>query len=193
MKRSFAFAVRAVMFGSLSATAQQSATPVDWSAWDFLIGDWTPIGGGGQPGQAIGGGFSFGFDLQKRILVRKSYAEYPATKDALAFRHDDLMIVYEDETGKGTRAVYFDNEGHVIHYTVAFSDGGGAVTFVSDANARGPRFRLIYRKQGDGAVAFEFDIAPPGKPDAFAKYVEGAARRKSFGSGSGEPGLRKPR
>jgi len=167
-----------LIFTVLPLAAQQAAKPADWSAWSFLLGEWVSTGGGGAPGQAIAGGFSFAFDLQKRILVRRSFSEFPATDDMPALRHDDLLIVFQDETGKGTRAVYFDNEGHVIHYTVAFSDGGGTVTFVSDAAAPGPRFRFIYRKQGDGAVALQFDIAPPGKPEAFAKYVEGTARRK---------------
>jgi len=167
-----------LIFAALPLAVQPAAKPADWSAWNFLLGDWVSTDGKGQPGQASAGGFSFTFDLQKRLLVRRSFSEFPATKDTPALRHDDLMIVFQDETGRGARAVYFDNEGHVIHYAVALSDGGGTVTFVGDANAPGPRFRFVYRKQGDGSVALQFDIALPGKPEAFSKYVEGTARRK---------------
>jgi hypothetical protein len=160
----------------LPLAAQQPAKPADWSAWKFLLGDWTAGEGGGQPGQASGGGFSFTFDLQSRVLIRRSFSEFPATKDSPAFRHDDLMIVYQDADGKATRAIYWDNEGHIIQYKVAFSDGGRTVTFLSDEAAPGPRYRFIYRRQKDDSLTLEFDIAPPGRE--FTKYVEGTARRK---------------
>jgi hypothetical protein len=41
-----------------------------------------------------------------------------------------------------------------------------------------PRYRLTYRKIGEYVVTVEFDIAPAGKPDAFANYVRGSMRRK---------------
>lgn len=157
--------------------AQQALKPADWSAWNFLVGDWISTSGGGAPGQATAGGFTFSFDLQKRLLVRRSFSEFPATDDMPAYRHDDLMVVFQDEAGK-TRAVYFDNEGHVIHYGVSFSADGGTVTFTSDAAVPGPRFRFIYRKLGTGEIDMEFDIAPPGQPEAFSKYVGGTAKRK---------------
>jgi hypothetical protein len=160
----------------LPMAAQQPAKPADWSAWKFLLGDWTAGAGGGQPGQASGGGFSFNYDLQKRILVRRSYSEFPAMKDSPAFRHDDLMIVYQDPDGKMTRATYFDNEGHTIQYKVAFSDEGRTVMFLSDEALPGPRYRFLYRLQKDNSLNIEFDIAPPGQ--AFTKYVEGTAKRK---------------
>ncbi len=101
------------------AIAQQS-NDNKWNEWRFLLGKWVAEGGG-QPGQASGGGFSFDFDLQERVLVRRNYSEYPATASKPPSRHDDLMVIYQ-EPEKGTRAEYFDNEGHVIHYSVSFSD-----------------------------------------------------------------------
>ena len=73
----------------------------DWGAIQYLVGNWTGEGGG-VPGQGVGG-FSFQPDLHGKILVRKSRAEYPATKDRPAFEHDDLMIVYRelDERAEG--------------------------------------------------------------------------------------------
>lgn len=56
----------------------------------FLAGSGT-----GEPGQGVGE-FSFSFDLQDKVLVRKSFAEYPATKEKPAYRHDDMMIIYKD-------------------------------------------------------------------------------------------------
>jgi hypothetical protein len=154
--------------------AQQSKDDA-WAPVKFLLGDW--IGeGGGQPGQGAGG-FSFHPDLQGKILVRKNYADYPATKDRPAYRHDDLMIVYRESGDQDLRAVFFDNEGHVIHYSVPAGDGGNSVQFLSEVSAKRPRFRLTYVKTGDDRLSLKFEIAPPGQPDAFATYIEAKARR----------------
>lgn len=147
----------------------------NWGAWRPFLGKWTAEGGG-QPGQASAGGFSFEVDLQGKVLIRRNYSDYPATGSKLAFRHDDLMVIYQ-EPDKGTRAEYFDNEGHVIHYSVRVSEDQKTITFISDVVASAPRFRFIYRLQKDNLLNLEFDIAPPGKPDSFSKYVEGTARK----------------
>ena len=157
------------------AVAQQPKEQ-NWDDWRFLLGKWTAEGGG-QPGQASTGGFSFDSDLQGKVLVRRNYSEYPATGNKAAFRHDDLMVIYR-EPQKGTRAVYFDNEGHAIHYEISVSDDKKTITFVSELIPSTPRFRLIYRRLKDDSLSLEFDIAPPGNPDSFSKYVEGTARRK---------------
>jgi hypothetical protein len=39
--------------------------------------------------------------------------------------------------------MYFDNEGHVIHYNVSTPDAT-TVVFLSDASGAGPQFRLMY-------------------------------------------------
>ena len=156
------------------ACAQQSVAKVDWSAWKFLIGEWVGEGTG-KPGEGIGG-FSLLPDLQNAVLVRKNYAEYPATKDRAAFRHDDLMIIY-NEDGR-TKAVYFDNEKRVIHYTVQFASDSSSIVFVGDITPNSPRFRFAYTGVNDGTLKIMFETAPPGKPEAFTRYIEGTAHRK---------------
>ena|SRR5437879_6618581 len=151
----------------LSATADE--TP-DWVHWGFLTGDWVADS---QPGGPTGG-FSFKPELQERILVRKNRADYPATKDRPASSHDDLMVVYAE--GGETRAIYFDNEGHVIRYKTAFSEDGKQVVFTSDAAPGAPGFRLTYREAKPGKLSFRFEIAPPGQ--AFASYIQGSLHRK---------------
>jgi len=157
------------------AATQQPAPTADWSAWQFLMGAWVGEGDG-APGQGQGG-FTFAFDLQKRVLVRKNFASYPATKDRPAFTHDDLMVVYQ-EAGKPAQAIYFDNEGHVIHYSIEFSKDGDSVIFLGDPSPSAPRFRLTYVKSGSDALGIKFEIAPPGKPDAFAPYINARVHRK---------------
>jgi hypothetical protein len=54
----------------------------------------------------------------------------------------------------------------------------GTVTLVSDPLPSEARFRTTYLKGQNGAVITRFEIAPPGNPDGFAVYIEGAAKRK---------------
>jgi hypothetical protein len=141
----------------------------------FLLGDWVGEGGGG-PGQGSGY-FSFAPDLQAQVIVRKNHAEYPATQDQPAYQHDDLMIVYND-ADKTTRAIYFDNEGHVIRYSVEFVGGRNAVTFLSDPEPSAPRYRLTYTQTAPERVSITFEIAPHDNSQAFATYITSTAWRK---------------
>ena len=165
-----------IMIAATAASAQQAKPGSQWDAWQFLLGEWVAEGEG-APGQATGG-FSFNLDLQGRILVRKNHADYPASKERPAFAHDDLMIIYLEAEGRLVRAIYFDNEGHVIQYTVSFAADGKTITLLRDVSPAAPRFRFIYTKGANDTLTTQFDLAPPGKPEAFTKYVTGTARRK---------------
>jgi hypothetical protein len=133
----------------LVAAICASAQTDPWKDLQFLSGEWVAEG---APGAC-----SFTFDLQRKIIVRKNLSEAPT-------RHEDLMVIYVE---KDLKAIYFDNEGHVIHYTV--EAGPDMVRFVSD------QYRLTYRKTGE-KLALDFEIAPPGKP--FANYLHATLRRK---------------
>jgi hypothetical protein len=165
-----------LFLGLASLVAQQSKIAPAWEPLGFLIGEWVGEGGG-APGQGRGG-FSFLPDQDGRILIRKNHADYPATQDKPAYSHTDLTIVYQEPGETKLRAIYFDDEGHTIHYTVEPSADGKSVQFLSDAAAPGPRYRLTYRKTGDDRIALRFEIAPPGKPEAFSIYIDATARRK---------------
>jgi hypothetical protein len=151
-----------------------------WEPFRFLIGDWVGEGSG-QPGKGSGE-FSFSLDLQDKILMRKNRSAYPAAAGRPAFVHDDLMVTYRTEGDGPAKAIYFDNEGHVIHYTATVSTDRQAIRFLSEASTSAPRFRLTYAKEDEGKVRITFEIAPPGKPDAFKTYLEGTARRKGSGT-----------
>ena len=161
-----------VVIGSLHA---KQAPKNDFGPLQFLLGSWIAEGGG-APGQATGG-FSFTADLHGVVLVRKSYAEYPATKDKPAYRHDDLMVIYKD-AATNLRAIFFDNEGHTINYSVRSADDGNSIEFLSDLQSSSPRFRLTYQKVSTDALKLKFEIAPPGKPESFQTYIEATARRQ---------------
>jgi hypothetical protein len=150
-----------------------SAHAEDWGPAAFLVGEWVGEGGG-QPGQASAGSFSFTPELQGTILVRRSFAEYPAANGQAAFRHDDLTIIYRDSASKQLRATYWDNEGHAIAYLVEAAPDG--VAFVSEGPPSSERYRLSYTKTASDRVRIKFEIAAPGKD--FATYLEATARKK---------------
>lgn len=143
----------------------------DWGSARFLIGHWTG-GGSGQPGSGSGA-FSFTPDLQGKVLTRRNFAEYPASGGRPASRHDDLMVIYHGEGTEGLRAIYFDNEGHVIRYSVNASATG--VVFVSDGKPSQERYRLTYTPTGNDTLKLQFEVAAPGKD--FVRYLEATARR----------------
>jgi hypothetical protein len=136
-----------LLFAALSVNAQDP-----WKTLQILTGEWV-----GETAESAGA-CSFTFDLQHKILVRKSYSQSPTS------RHDDLMVIYLEPAPK---AIYFDSEGHVIHYTVEASPD--SVRFLNE------QYRLTYRKNGDNLL-MDFDIAPPGKP--FSNYLHATLRKK---------------
>ncbi len=156
-----------------ASLAAQSKTDGRFKPLEFLIGTWVGEGGG-APGQGSGE-FSFQYDLGRNILIRKNDSNYPAQGGRPAYRHDDLMIVYRQ--GTALRAIYFDSEDHVISYAV--DSAADSARFISDPVPDQPRYRLTYRKTAAETVALEFEIAPPGKPDAFASYITATVRRKA--------------
>ena len=160
---------------SLACAAAQQLPPEKWADWQPFLGAWEGAGGGGL-GQGSGT-FTFMPELQGAVLVRHNYAQYPATRDKPAYRHDDLMVIYPDALGNKTLADYWDNEGHVIHYVVEFTDGARKLVMVSEAGQPGPRYRLTYVKTGDNDLKLTFEIAPPEAPEKFKAYIEASAKR----------------
>jgi hypothetical protein len=160
-----------VLLGSAVLTAQAPKSPDPWAHWNFLLGEWQGLGSGGPGGGR--GGCSFAFELDKNILVRKNWAEYPPKPgESSGVSHEDLLIIYPAPDGKSFRAIYFDNEGHAIEYPlVSFPATGEGVTLESAAGGPGPRFRLVYQLKPDGTLENLFLIAPPG--GEFKQYVSG--------------------
>ncbi len=156
-----------------AAPAQAGAPASDslWAPWRALIGSWVADSSAGAPGAASAGGFSFTRELDGRVLVRRDWSTYPATKDHPAFRHEAVMYIYP--AAGGFRAMYWDNEDHAIPYTVAFR--ADEIVLTSDLPAGGPRFRLTHRPQGEGRLYTVFEIAARGQD--FRKYIDGMARR----------------
>jgi hypothetical protein len=177
MMRNCAIFLVLLLAFSVLCSAQSASQPGSWAQWNFLLGEWVGEGNG-EPGQGTGGS-SFSFDLQGRVLVRRSFAVYPGSKDRSVYRHDDLMIIYLDPADQKTRAVFFDNEGHVIRYDANVSSDGSTFQFVSEPAPAAPRYRFTYVKAGADRLRFQFEIAPTERPEKFATYIQGAMYRKA--------------
>jgi hypothetical protein len=174
MKYSLPILFLALIFFTNNIFSQQSQKP-DWTAYKFLIGEWSGEGSG-QPGQATGN-TTHKFDLNDNVLVRKNHTEYPASNGSPAVSHDDLLIFYNENNS--TKAIYFDNEGHVIHYTTSFTSDSTVLVLTGNLNPSTPRFRFTYIKLEEGRLKTIFEISPPGKPEEFMKYAEGVLAKKN--------------
>jgi len=157
------------LFGFLSTSFGQQNT--NWNKWDWLMGEWLGEGGG-QLGESTGT-FSFSLDLDKKILVRKSHTEFPATDKKPKAIHEDLMIVYSDNSGNPTKAIYFDNEGHTINYSISYADKSIILTSEKIQNA--PISRLTYSLLDDKKVNTKFEMSQDG--EKFVTYIEGKSKK----------------
>ena len=155
--------------------AQQPAAPTLGPQWRVLIGEWTGDGGG-QPGSATGR-TSYRFDVGDHAIIRRNHADVAATGGRPASVHEDLLVIYAGSKPGEAKALYVDNEDHVINYTAVWSADGKTLTFVSDVIPGAPRFRMVYKIQSADSHVLDFEIAPPGAPDAFKLYVSGALKR----------------
>ncbi len=156
-----------LLFSSI-AFAQQTGS---WNKWVWLIGEWQGEGDG-NPSHGSGG-FTLKPDLNEKILVRKAHSEYPATANKPATIHDDLMIIYPDYSGSSSKAIYFDNEGHTINYSISYSDS--SIIMTSEKNQNMPVFRLTYRLLSDNNVNTKFEMSQDGI--TFSTYVEGKSKK----------------
>jgi hypothetical protein len=158
-----------VLFGLLTTSlAQPNST---WGKWSWLLGQWAGQGSG-QPGQGDGT-FSFKPGLDNKILIRESHSQYPATATKAKIIHEDLMIIYPDVTASPTKAIYFDNEGHTINYTITYADS--SIILTSDKTQNVPVFRLSYSLLENDLVNTKFEMSGDGVK--FTTYLEGKSKK----------------
>jgi hypothetical protein len=143
----------------------------------FLIGSWlSPVSG--QPGKGVSGSSVFHYDLGGKVIVRKSRAEFaPEPGSSKGLVHEDLMVIYKQPGEAQFRAIYFDNEEHIIHYTLVFPEKQPAVVFESEASDVSPRARLMYAVHPDGTLETEFSVAAPG--GELLSHVKGTLIKKA--------------
>ena len=179
MQRNFARCLEVCLllatFLSVSG-AQQKPDADPWKPLQFLMGRWIGVGTG-SPGEGKGY-FMFSPALDGKVVVRTNHTEYPPKPgEKKGSIHDDLLTIYHDQGSSGTRAIYFDNEGHVIHYTVTNPVPDSMVVFETDPSDGAAQFKLIYAQLPGGMLNIEFFVAPPGRE--MKLYLQGTAKRES--------------
>jgi hypothetical protein len=177
--RGFAPAAIAILlaFGSGWSDPALSAPTARWEGLRFLEGGWDAHTAGGTATAQGSGTYSFKPELKHHVLVRRSDAagacKGPADFDC---EHSDLLYVYEEPESPTLKAIYFDNEGHVIHYDVTTPEASTAV-FVSARSDSGPQYQLIYQLRS-GVMSGKFQLRMPGQSH-WKTYLEWSGARRS--------------
>src|ERR1700753_732304 len=148
----------------------QSSPPVGnpWSTLSFLEGTWDAKTIGGGSAAAVGS-YTFRLELRDHVMARHgdlSQCKGPSDFDC---GHGDLLYIYRDSSTQPFKAIYFDNEGHVIHYDVS-TPSPASVLFLSDSSQPGPQFRLAYELKGQ-VMYGKFQVRMPGQQD-WKSYLE---------------------
>ena len=178
MKTIFRAFVTAFLLALAPALGAQGAPANPFASLSFLKGTWEAKAT--RPdGVAVNGTYSFAPDLKGTILARHDLSQTschgPANFDC---EHGDLLYVYRDAPGGRLKAIYFDNEGHVIHYIVSTPSPTSA-EFLSDGSQPGPQFRLIYELKA--AVMYgRFQMRMPGGSE-WRSYLEWSGAKVAEG------------
>jgi hypothetical protein len=163
--------IRLLILASAAGLSTLHAQNTDaWKKLDFLLGDW--IGMAGEKDSSLGpgqGAFSFKAELNQKIIVRRNNAQYDSGE-----KHDDLMVIYAENAGAAPHAIYFDSEGHVIRYGLAFP-ATNRVVFESDGSQPGPRYRLTYWLEGT-ELKGRFEVAPPSSD--YKTYLSWSSKKR---------------
>jgi hypothetical protein len=153
---------------------QRAADP--FQPISFLIGAWEARTINNPSVTAVGA-YNFQAELNGHVVTRHSIADTAKCKGPadLNCEHSDMLYIYADAPGQPLHAIYFDNEGHVIHYTVTALTPTSA-EFLSNPQQPGPQFRLIYELKGT-VMSGKFQMRMPGQPD-WKSYLEWSGSKK---------------
>ena len=162
------------LFLFVCSLASAQSAPDPFAPLAFLLGTWEAKTIN-NPTVTASGSYSFRAELNGHILARHSTANGCKGPDDFNCQHGDLLYIYTEGPGRPLRAIYFDNEGHVIHYTVTAPTPTTA-EFLSDANSPGPQFRLLYELK-DSVMSGRFQIRMPGQSE-WKSYLEWRGARK---------------
>jgi hypothetical protein len=154
-------------------TASVKADP--WFGIRFLLGTWEAKTTGGVAQAQASAGYAFRLELRDHVMSRHSRSGSCSAPDDFNCLHSDLLYIYPATTGQSLEAIYFDNEGHVLHYAVTTPKPGTAV-FLSDSAQPGPQYRLSYTFL-DGVMSGQFEMKMPGQTE-FTSYLEWSGKRQ---------------
>ena len=191
MKRCFALLAAMALLTACYVSAQSPAQPPSqpqvqppapvaaktdpWFGLRFLLGSWSAKTFGGVAQAQVSASYSFRMELRDHVMARHSRSGSCSAPDDFDCLHNDLLYIYPAANGTALEAIYFDNEGHVIHYSVSSPKPGTAV-FLSDPAQPGPQYRLSYTLL-DGVMTGQFEMKMPGQTE-FTSYLEWSGKRQ---------------
>jgi len=158
---------------SVTARGQAQAASDPWQSLRFLMGTWDAKTTSGTAAAQSNGIYSFGLELKDHILARHSSSGACKAPADFNCDHSDLLYLFLDH--QSIKAIYFDNEGHVIHYSVS-TPTPASVVFLSDSSLPGPQFRLAYERS-QSILSGKFQMKMPGQSE-FTSYLEWSGNRK---------------
>lgn len=168
-----------IAFGLSAQAPAQTPVKLDpWTGLRFLLGSWKAKTTGGVAEAQASASYSFRLELRDHVLARHSRSGACASPEDFDCQHSDLFYIYPTGNGQTLEAIYFDNEGHVIHYDVS-TPKAGTVVFLSNAAQPGPQYRLSYELV-NGIMSGEFQLRMPGQTD-FTSYLEWSGKRRQRG------------
>jgi hypothetical protein len=144
-----------------------AAKVLDQRSVRACAGTWQAKTGEGSAAKAMGS-YTFAKELKGHVLARHSSVAGCQGPEAFDCEHGDLLYVLEKAPGQPLKAIYFDNEGHVIHYTLSTPDAK-TVIFLSEPGP-GPRFNLSYHLES-AVMSGKFQMQMPGRED-WKSYLE---------------------
>jgi hypothetical protein len=157
------------------AQTPASSTADPWQPLKFLTGAWeaktSNAPGSETAGAQVIGDYSFNFELNNHILARHSSIAGCKAPTDYDCKHADLLYLYLE--GSSIKAIYFDNEGHVIHVTTPTPT---SAVFLLDPAIPGPQFRLVYERK-DAILSGKFQMRMPGQSE-FKSYLEWSGGKK---------------
>jgi len=157
------FILAALLMLGANAYGQQTNP---WAKWSWMFGDWK-VAGTGTPGAGLSM-FSFEPGHNNSVLMRRSHSKYPPAKDKPEVIHEDLMIIYLD-SGEPSRAIYFDNKGQTINYSITYS--ADSIVMQADKVTNRPVFRLTYTRIDNKTANVKYEMSTDG--EKFITYDEG--------------------
>jgi hypothetical protein len=162
---------------TLAQHDQALSAPTDpWQALAFLEGTWDAHTQGGAAQAQGSGTYSFAPELKHHVLVRRSGDSVGCSgPKGFDCEHSDVLYVYQEAQDQPLKAIYFDSEGHVIHYVVSTPDSTTAV-FISEASPSGPQFQLVYQLK-DRVMSGKFQMRMPGQT-TWKSYLEWSGAKK---------------
>jgi hypothetical protein len=181
------FLLTTLLATALPISAQSAAMPTSdpLATLSFILGTWTAATApAGNAGAQVLGTYTFSRDLAGHALQRTGTVATCKGPQDFDCNHHDQLTIFPDANALAAHhssllALYLDNEGHVIYYTISLPDPHTAV-FNSQGPPSEPKFRLIYHLEGSGPKAVmigKFQSAAPGSEE-FHSHLEWSGTRQ---------------